>query len=807
MQIIEWWDTDEDVDVDDDSTQQEYVMYAFGVDMDTGATVSCKIENFKPYYYIKVDGLSQRVIANLMSTFQTSYPLSKFDSPVYRYALVKAKSLYGFENGEVHTFAKVYFNSKEARRVSRFFFKQPVKIEGKFVKLKLYESNFDPFMRYCHIHDIKMAGVVEISNYSRGYFARTAESIIVDCGSITPVASNSIGRLLQASFDIEVYSHNREFPDPKHAANVVYQIATTFKYYGDDDIYAIHLFTLRDSAPITGDKVIVTYVPSEKELISAWVSLIERMDPDVLYTYNGDSFDFRYLHVRGGALLDRLSRLKSVNSSLVKEDFNSSARGDNEFYRMYIPGRLNYDLLVHYKNGLKNYVNYKLNTIAEAVLGDKKHNVSAKQIFDYYDSGDPVLIRTIGEYCIQDTALLQRLVDRQNILTGIIQLANITYIPVRYNVTKGQTVKVMSQILRKARSMGILVPNTNFNKDNVKLEVSGSLPRAGEYYFFKYDSFKKFFVYYLGHGSALADAEPPDNRAHTMYNVVGAQVGECKFATVVERVEKSFVGATVLDPICGYYSDSQICVQDFCSLYPTVMMAFSLCFSTVVLDPKYLDLPGVRYETFEWDDMIAFEADWTCDARLKSGKCAGNVCGKKAYFLESGLHYCRIHDPLKKTRDPDADALKVKVHHKYVVVQPGENGENTGVIPSLLAELFAERKRVKREMNSTTSDITRGVLDAMQLAIKICLNSVYGFVSRDKGDLVMKPIGMMTTYLGRTLIKKTKDYAETKFADHVYNTGLLTHTLSTDVYRAVVDNLSPKQIDDALSQFIAAESP
>lgn len=133
---------------------------------------------------------------------------------------------------------------------------------------------------------------------------------------------------------------------------------------------------------------------------------------------------------------------------------------------MYVPGRLNYDLLIHYKRGMKKYASYKLDNIANEILGEGKHDVSARDIFKCYERGTPKDIRYIGLYCIQDTELLQKLVDKQLILTNIFQLANVTYVPVGFLTTRGQTIKVFSQVLRKARQMNFLAPHTNFNEDS-----------------------------------------------------------------------------------------------------------------------------------------------------------------------------------------------------------------------------------------------------------------------------------------------------------------------------------------------------
>lgn len=64
-----------------------------------------------------------------------------------------------------------------------------------------------------------------------------------------------------------------------------------------------------------------------------------------------------------------------------------------------------------------------------------------------------------------------------------------------------------------------------------------------------------------------------------------------------EHVEGGYQGATVLEAQTGAYYEP-ITALDFASLYPSIMCAHRLCYSTYVMDNKYLDIPGVTYERF-----------------------------------------------------------------------------------------------------------------------------------------------------------------------------------------------------------------
>jgi len=58
-----------------------------------------------------------------------------------------------------------------------------------------------------------------------------------------------------------------------------------------------------------------------------------------------------------------------------------------------------------------------------------------------------------------------------------------------------------------------------------------------------------------------------------------------------------YEGATVLEAQKGAYY-TPITALDFEGLYPSIMMAHNLCYSTLVMDSKYEDIPGIKYETF-----------------------------------------------------------------------------------------------------------------------------------------------------------------------------------------------------------------
>merc|ERR1719277_1713701 len=58
-----------------------------------------------------------------------------------------------------------------------------------------------------------------------------------------------------------------------------------------------------------------------------------------------------------------------------------------------------------------------------------------------------------------------------------------------------------------------------------------------------------------------------------------------------------------------------------------------------------------------------------------------------------------------------------------------------GLLPMILEELLAARKRAKKAMAEVEDPLTKSVLNGRQLALKISANSVYGFTGATVGVL------------------------------------------------------------------------
>lgn len=86
-----------------------------------------------------------------------------------------------------------------------------------------------------------------------------------------------------------------------------------------------------------------------------------------------------------------------------------------------------------------------------------------------------------------------------------------------------------------------------------------------------------------------------------------------------------------------------------------------------------------------------------------------------------------------------------------------------GVVPSLLEDLAKYRKQAKQDMarcKAAQDAWGESLANARQLAFKITMNSVYGFLGATRGMLPIVYIAASVTATGRAMIQQTKHLVE-----------------------------------------------
>ena len=245
-----------------------YSMILFGV-CDNGATISTKVNCFKPFFYIKPpeewenykDTLFEAKVSELKNIilndkYTASFNGNKYDKKIIpnnmlshfsKMEIVEKKDFWGFTNNKLFRFIKISVKSLKLFNNLKYYFKTMEK-QG----FKAYESNIDPFLKYIHIQNIKPCGWVRINKYDIvDDISRCDYNISVDGKNIIPVESNKIAPILITSFDIECTSSHGDFPvAKKNYSKVAQDLALVakagYEYTGDFITYWIKSIYTRD---------------------------------------------------------------------------------------------------------------------------------------------------------------------------------------------------------------------------------------------------------------------------------------------------------------------------------------------------------------------------------------------------------------------------------------------------------------------------------------------------------------------------------------------------------------------------------
>ena len=93
-----------------------------------------------------------------------------------------------------------------------------------------------------------------------------------------------------------------------------------------------------------------------------------------------------------------------------------------------------------------------------------KDDVTPQDIFRMTNEG-PNERAVIAKYCIQDCNLVQHLLNKIDVVTGLIEMASLCSVPLSYLIMRGQGIKLTSFIAKKCEEKGYLMPTLDKTVD------------------------------------------------------------------------------------------------------------------------------------------------------------------------------------------------------------------------------------------------------------------------------------------------------------------------------------------------------
>ena len=504
-----------------------------------------------------------------------------------------------------------------------------------------YEASVDHIIRLFHVRAIAPAQWIHVSTYAEVYEdAATIADVEVraDFQHLRPSECKAIPPIVLASWDIECYSASGAFPLSENPGDVICTICTTFQRYGEAEPYLKHAVTLGSCDPIEG--ITIQTCETEAELINCWTATLKEQQTDVLIAWNSYGFDYKYLYGRSLVCVDDMT-----GSPLVRLDkLGKAVEGGGK------PVQKQLSSAAYGDN------NYFFISAPGCLHLDLMQLIKKEHKLDSY-SLNAVAEKFLGDRKIdlKPAEIFEKFKGTAADRAIIVEYcAKDTLLPLHIM----EKLSIFQNMLEMANATSVPVDYLITRGQQIKV-FSLILKKARS----------------MGYVC-------PDMKA-------GAAAGG----------DESYEGATVLDAHKGAYLEDVVSALDFASLYPSIIRAWNFCPSTLVMDSRYMNLPGIEYHT-----VTTPQGAYTFALNVPS-------------VLPSLL--------------------------------------------SDLAEFRKQAKREMAKAKDDGNAFEAAVQNGRQLAFKVSMNSAYGFFGATKGFLPCLPIASSVTSTGREMIAKTKHMVET----------------------------------------------
>lgn len=446
------------------------VVRMFGVTME-GNSVCCHVHGFHPYVYLPTPaGINKDNLASFRKALNSALISDLKNNnagivdAVLNCELVQKSTIYGFQGNKMSSFIKITLAIPKLIAASkRLLERGEVKLDiANIGSTKPFEANIDFEIRF--MADNKVVGCNWIELPAGSWKLRDPSSVKGEqgvtsrCQLEVDIAWNQLvshqpeGEWLKVapvrilSFDIECAGRKGIFPEPDK--DPVIQIANMVIKQGEKEPFIRNVFTLNTCAPIVGSDVIS--FEKESEMLEKWASFVRDCDPDIITGYNINNFDLPYLINRAKALkannFTYLGRVINTPSVIKETVLQSKQMGKRENKSINIEGRVTFDLLLILIRDYK-LRSYTLNAVSFHFLGEQKEDVHHSVISDL-QNGNSQTRRRLAVYCLKDAYLPLRLLDKLMCVINYMEMARVTGVPLSYLQTRGQQIKVVSQLLR-----------------------------------------------------------------------------------------------------------------------------------------------------------------------------------------------------------------------------------------------------------------------------------------------------------------------------------------------------------------------
>jgi len=216
------------------------------------------------------------------------------------------------------------------------------------------------------------------------------------------------------------------------------------------------------------------------------VNRINELDPDIITGWNVVDFDLK--------VIEKRLKHHNIPFTVGRNDDVLKIRIQQDFFRdsnVTLPGRIVFDGIALVKQAFLTYRDYKLDTVSNEVLGEKKIELEP----DFWDRFPDIVKNNperVIEYNLKDSVLVLKILKKLGLIDLNIKKSLIT--GMQLDRVKGSVASLDSLYLRKARKHGCVCNNSGFGDRTERIKGAYVMqPKPGIYDYVAVFDFKSLY--------------------------------------------------------------------------------------------------------------------------------------------------------------------------------------------------------------------------------------------------------------------------------------------------------------------------
>lgn len=568
------------------------------------------------------------------------------DAPL-RYFFKMSKKLYYYRGNRTFPIIQLSFGNLKAMQHCTNLLNNPIKTDDwGFIKCNVWETSISVIRKLLTVRNVKYSQwfsvighqvepELRISTLEREYIGQwdTMNAIpLTECMGWT----TKPGVL---AFDIECYSNNhRAMPDKYNSIHVAYMISCIYQRHRTPDSklrYGVIIGDCNHIPPEKLDNCTIIRVNSEYEMVEAFGQIVRDTDPDILTGYNILAFDYPYLDHRVKRWLKqwpKMSRISGEIPIMTSKTWKSGAYGHQSINMLQLEGRISIDLCPLIRRDYK-LDKYDLGSVCRKFIGKSKHDIKPVEMFLIYEDQRKaltILVDIAKEAHIDPSLLSDPTYVNRRVRAQLI-----------YDDSKAETTRVLEYCIQDSELVIELMEKLNIWVGLV--EMSSIV------------------------GTTIVDLFTRGQQVRCVSQIydMAARLGYVLDVRDVQGFK--FAGGFVYEPIPGLY-DNIICL-DFASLYPSIIMAYNICYTTLVPPELEDTIPDadchiidVEQDEIEGDTEDKDEEEILKELapKTKKGKLVKRFYRFKFYKLQEGLLPRLVRELVAQRRAVNREIMKQK---------------------------------------------------------------------------------------------------------------------------------------------------